>query len=281
MNSLLHKLQRFWKKGDRGPGRRILIVGLPKSGTSILFYRVAKGLKNKREYFEPKGIDSLQAVDYHLDICRKAKSNNKNLVTKSLFYPGRDNQLLKIAEAYDKKIWIVRDPRDLILSTFFYTWYKEHKPDPEKFEKALELVRKKEKMGDAFPMYKVLQLSYQPRHFVQKFEQLADTLDALPDDWFILKYEDFIQHRVQALNDYLGYEINTEASVASKFKRVSRTNAFGNWRRWFNEEDVAFFRPLFNPALERLGYDAEDWELTEMDQLPAEEGSAYMKKVFS
>ena len=67
--------------------------------------------------------------------------------------------------------------------------------------------------------------------------------------------------------------------VPDEHRRVARTRGYGNWRRWFTEEDVEFFRPVISEFLDIMGYDPSDWELTPVDRLPAEEGSGYMERL--
>jgi len=76
---------------------RILIVGLAKSGTSILAYRIHNGLKGSKLNFEPGGGKGLVDYTMHREMCM-----NEKVVTKSLFpYHSRINwdQLNSI---YDK-----------------------------------------------------------------------------------------------------------------------------------------------------------------------------------
>ena len=55
---------------NSGKGQKILIVGIPKSGTSALTYSVAESVES-RVYFEPKQFDGLRDVEFHKQICEQ------------------------------------------------------------------------------------------------------------------------------------------------------------------------------------------------------------------
>ena len=63
--------------------------------------------------------------------------------------------------------------------------------------------------------------------------------------------------------------------VPAGLQRVVRSRRAGNWRDWFCPEDVAHYRPLFAPYMERFGY-GDDWTLSPEPRIPAEEGSEYV-----
>ncbi len=259
---------------------KILLVGLPKSGTSILTYTLGDLFKEKEVFFEPKGNHGLSDIDFH----RKVIKTNKTVVTKSLFFPSLPNKLKSISNFYNKKIWIYRDPRDWMISEFFYFWYKDHNPNPELFKLALKQVEKKEQNPDEIPLHKIFEFrtNFTNGIYHKWIDRLTSQLDELPDDWFKLKYENFVDKEFTALEQYLNIKINKEdtSKVPTHLNRVVRTKKYGNWRRWFNQEDVEHFSPLLNPLLEKLNYDPNDWNLTPVTKLPANEGSEYMKKLF-
>ena len=92
---------------------KVFIVGLNKSGTSILTYMTAAGLGTQKVYFEPNSKEGLNSVAFHGDVTRY-----NDIVTKCLYYPDYTQYLKEIGLLYDKKVWIVRDPRDLLISAY-------------------------------------------------------------------------------------------------------------------------------------------------------------------
>jgi hypothetical protein len=169
-----------------------------------------------------------------------------------------------------------------MISEFFYCWYKAHNPDKKLFYKALKMVEQKEKNPSAVPFHEILYLrpEFKEGRYNKWIEKLVEQFKKLPEGWFLLRYEDFIDEKYDDLNAYLGKELKAQSKVPSRLNRVVRTKKYGNWRRWFTEEDVKYFKPIYKEFLDKLGYDGEDWELTPCDTLPAEEGSKYMRKIF-
>lgn len=255
---------------------KVLVIGLAKSGTSILMYRIANGLKERREYFEPRGIEGQLDIDFHTNVCQWTG----NVVTKIVFHPNRPHGLKEIMAQYDRVVWIVRDPRDQFISSFFYVWYKGHDPDPYKYDKALAITRQKETAPSATPFYEMAEILYRKQRFKQVYEPLLELLEDQKEQFFLLHYEDFIDGNLQDLHDYLGFSIDEVAEVRNRVNRVARSKAYGNWRRWFTPEDVEYYKAHINSYLEALAYDPDDWALETVEALPAKEGSEYMERMF-
>jgi hypothetical protein len=258
-------------------GVKVLVLGLAKSGTSILMYRIASGLDDCREYFEPGAMEGGQDVEAH----REMTKDPGNVVTKIVFHPLSPHRLSEILPLYDKVIWIHRDPRDRLLSTFFYNWFKDHDPKPERYERALALTRQKEKHPASVPFKKLIGISFTPSNIDRTYQPVIALLDSLGDSMFMLYYESFMDDRYRELEEYLGFQIDPGAEVHQDVQRVSRSKRYDNWRRWFTAEDVEFFKPLLTDYMQAFGYDTEDWELEPVDSLPAALGSAYMERMYN
>ena len=256
-------------------GLKILVVGLAKSGTSILTYRIADGMGEHKLFFEPKANMGLVDVDIHKQI-----TANPRMLSKSLFYPNVKNNLNNIGRLYDKKIWIVRDPRDHLISTFFYRWRHTGQYKKETFDACLELVKKKEAKPGSVSFMKILNTAqYDVAHFSKQYAKVAQVLSKVKLNWFVLSYEDFVDNKVEHLNTYLGIKVNTEAGVDPSLKRVERSKAYGNWRSWFTQDDVKALKPILNSKLKALGYDESDWNLDKKPKLSSKQGSEYMIKL--
>ncbi len=258
--------------------KKILVLGMGKSGTSILTYRIADVDANMKVYFEPYTTQCLNHIEFHRKIYRKYDS----YITKALYYPQYPQQLALVAGYYNKKICIIRDPRDLLISTFFYSWNKSDNPPREKFPSALKLVLQKEKEPQTVDFTALLALRPEvPASILDSVRNLCALTKNLGDEWHILKYEDFVTNNVVGLNDYLGFPISLEASVPGQLKRVERSKKFDNWRRWFTENDVQQLKPQLDEYLACLRYDPEDWTLAANPTLSPAEGSEYMTKIFA
>lgn len=254
----------------------VLIVGLNKSGTSILTYVVAGGLQNSTVHFEPGNFNSLSDLDLHKEITKQSP-----VVTKSLYYPRHKiNDINRIGHLYDKCIWIVRDPRDVIISAFFYTWYHGHKQHQSKFDHALSETLKKEMSPDKVPFHHLTSIIYDAKTALPHvYGSLAEDIKQLDDNWHIIKYEDLIRKDYKSLEKYLGFKVDKNAKVGQSLKRVERTKKSENWRKWFNLEDVKYYSSLLVPILDSLGYDISDWNIDQPSSLDPAEGSEYMKAI--
>ena len=261
---------------NRNFKNRILVIGLNKSGTSILTYRIASGLGTNKIHFEPKGKDGLKFYEHHINY-----TNKNDVITKSLYHHGNSQALPQVASMYNKKIWIVRDPRDVVISSFFYNWYKGHNLPIEKFNIAYQRTVKKEKNPSSVTFLELIDgLINLSGYMKNRYQGTINQIKQLDKTWHLLKYESFIDGDISKTNDYLGFKIDTSAEVNTNVNRVSRSKSYGNWRLWFNESEIPQLKEIFNPALEQLGYDTEDWALENPKQLDASTGSEYMYKLY-
>lgn len=271
--SILNKLGL----GSEVTDKKILVLGLAKSGTSILMYRIANGLKERREFFEPRSNEGANDLIFH----QERTALKGNVITKLVFQPMRKNQLDKIIPLYDKVIWIHRDPRDRLLSAFFYKWFKGHKPDPLKYERALALTQQKEKAPAAVPFHQMMGIPFSKKFITNYYQNTTELLQRFKGQIFEIYYESFIDGDIQDLEHYLGFRIDQKAEVKNSVKRVARSRKHGNWRKWYTPEDVTFYQPILNPFLADFGYDVTDWSLEEVDCLPSDIGSEYMIRMFN
>jgi len=263
---------------------KILVIGMAKSGTSALTYKIAGAFTENELVFEPGGANGLNDFNLHREICSNAK---KNLIVKNICYPGTPNIIQEIASLYSKVVWIVRDPRDRMISAFLYQWNGSHNPNPEQFERGLKLIKQKETNPESIAFYQLLRSLYNfnPFGFIisqSKLQQahLSD-IRLNNSNTFVFKYEDMIDNNFEKLEEYLGFKVKFSAGVPDELSRVVRTKAYGNWRNWFTNEDTIFFRALYFESLYKLGYDPNDWKLNNPQIISPEEGSEYMKRIFN
>lgn len=269
---------------------RTVLFGMPRSGTTYGFSLLAEALKAQgsvQEVFEPNRLES--GHFHRLD---------------GMSWPDADGSLVKIlysspemhgwtgsvaAEAfahYDRKIFLVRDPRDRWISGFFYRWFYVHQPDPEAFQAALARVRAKERDPNRIPFHRLhatdeVELQIHAQEQKRKLDELAAFLDHLRSEgWFIWNYEDLVDRNWAEVEAYLGFSLKGNEALRGNFRHVARSQAHSDWRRWFTEEDVDFYRPVFGAYLAAQGYDAEDWRLDPQQTLDPKQGSAYMSGLF-
>ncbi|MGD8213122.1 MAG: sulfotransferase domain-containing protein [Desulfobacterales bacterium] len=259
---------------------KILILGTGKTGTTAMVYKVAGGLPNCHAFsggYPGKHIgDYENAVYKHTYEERKGKS----------FHVFREH-LSK--EHYDRKIWMARDPRDAAVSRMLYRWHRGYSGRKKQYEAHLDLVLQKEKNPRSIPFIEICRYTGHedwPRTVEQvveeeqhRYDQMLRFVNILDKDWFFFTFEDMVDNKVTALNEYLGFEIQNDAEVPSKSgkAKVIRKKASGDWRHWFTDEDIALFKPAFTPYMEFNGYDCEDWNLDPNPVIESEYSSVYMQ----
>lgn len=248
---------------------RILITGVGKSGSTALFYSILKNLpENAVRLFEPE--------------------NSKKTLPDDTAPPALVKSFIPYSENFsffEKKILLVRDPRDNLISLLLYKPYNIiGKFFPGEKEKAVSLVNdfigqveKKEKGQPGISVRSLaekLDISAENR-----MEKVSDYFDRHPD-CFVLKYEDYIDGKLGPLGDYLNLDIAAGAEIPEKFDRVARTRNYGNWRSWFTPDDVAFYRPLMHSYMEKFGY-GDDWALDPDSNPDPGTGSRYIRKIIT
>ena len=261
---------------------KVLILGLGKSGTTAMVYKVAGGLPNCHAFSggQPgKHVGNYEnAVYKHTYEERKGKS-----------FDLYKEHLKK--ESYDRKIWMARDPRDAAVSRMLYRWHKGHKGSKKQYEAHLELVLKKEKDPASISFAELCRYSGRnawPRSIEDvvdqervRYDRMHAFVKELGDDWFLFKYEDMIDGNFESLNEYLGFAVKADGEVpASTGKaKVVRKKASGDWRQWFTEQDVELFKPAYKNYMELIGYDLNDWVLEENPVIEPEYSSIYMQNL--
>ncbi len=269
---------------------RTVLFGMPRSGTTYGFSLLSEALKARgevQEVFEPNSLT--QGTFSRMDglVWPDSESSLVKILYSSPEMHGWSGHAAADAFAhYDKKIFLVRDPRDRWISGFFYRWFYVHDPNPAEFALAHTKVRDKEGNPDSLPFYRLH--SDDPRELAEhaaqqkaKLDELSALLDRLrKEGWFIWHYEDLVDRRWIAVEDYLGIPLLGELDLRKNFRHVARSQVHSDWRRWFNDADVEFYRPVFQDYLAAQGYDPKDWKLEYPSTLPASQGSDYMLGLF-
>ncbi len=194
-------------------------------------------------------------------------------------------------EHYDRKIWMARDPRDAAVSRMLYRWHKGFEGRKKQYEAHLDLVLKKERDPRSMPFYEICRYTGHngwPRTVDEvvaeeqyRYQQMVEFVNELASDWFRFTFEDMVADKFEALNNYLGFEVQADATVpsASGKAKVIRKKTSGDWRHWFTEKDVELFKPAFTPYMVLIGYDCSDWMLSPNPLIEPEYSSDYMQRL--
>jgi hypothetical protein len=171
---------------------KILIVGQAKTGTTILLSKLKNTFPNHKTVFELGGdVEGIQNIILH-----KNKTIKGNVIVKTIFTSIQENNLNEISKYYDKCIFIIRDPRDRLISRYLYSWFKDHKPKRLLFNKAFWLVQKKEKNKNKISLNSIIENIYSFYEKERKsYNSIIDFLKNKNDKWFLLKYEDLVDNK--------------------------------------------------------------------------------------
>jgi hypothetical protein len=237
---------------------KILVAGLAKTGTTGLLYLIINSLGEKpRILFEPK-VSPENLVQETNDI-----------VAKVLI--GPDLNYLSFS-GFDKKITIVRDFRDQIISALLYSqFHANYLHDKKSVKEVCKVLEAKEKKPSTVSIRDILSVIEKvsgksvtfsdhldrTQNFIKLFDEYAESIT----DGFIYKYEEFVSKNYSGLESFLGFSLSGSPKVPEMFSRVIRTKSSGNWRNWFTHEDVRNYKPILDPWLEKYTYDPEDWSL--------------------
>lgn len=233
---------------------RVLIVGEGKSGTTALLRSVAESLDSPSEIFEPQ-------------LMTKEDLTPNPLVVKKLLlnWKPQEKQLL---DSFDRRLFIVRDPRDRLISHLLYDAYnKAHLLSPKQQDKWMSLLAKKvEKPRSVSVLHLVntwwrLSRADLMSHYVRALDRSTAYSRRHGGQFHTLHYEDYVDGNFADVDNYLGLSLSTGVVKGSE-ERVARSSTHGEWRRWFKPVDVKMFRTMSHEWLGAHGYDPTDWELT-------------------
>jgi hypothetical protein len=273
---------------------KILVEGLSKSGTSALVYKIYNSLPRADTtllFEEPR------CVDYF----------SKNVVAKVLidkplrhaYGPMQCSDPVYDLDSYDdfKKILIIRDPKDRTVSDKLYRLYHEPFYSDDLFIRSVvKFLREKEANPGGILYYNFwrfiieysrfsnMLLDELPTFEYREFKELLENRMLLyikdHPDLFILHYEDFIDGKLEPLEEYLGLKLTGEAQVGEGMKRVERTKGYGDYKNWFTPDDIPLFQPIFQQFIDAYPrYD--NWSLNDGPDkvLLSKYGSGYVLRL--
>ncbi|MEP7292050.1 MAG: hypothetical protein ABI835_09710 [Chloroflexota bacterium] len=253
---------------------KIVIFGAYKSGTTGLFYKIKNSMPTEpRVLFEP--------AEYTPEPFESAV-----LAKVMIGYPPPSKYETFLG--FDKKILLVRDPRDWLVSGLLFIIQQQATiyNDDAKVAHLLELFRQKENDPHRISVHDLLDevymasenhhLSEMRSWFVEEYDWLL-AFDGKIGDHFRLKYEDFVDDKLDALAQYLGLKLHGKAVVEAVHNHVPRSMRHGDWRNWFTEQDVNYFKPIFEAYMRKYDY-ADEWALAQQPQIAPEHSTGYIER---
>lgn len=247
---------------------KIVIAGQAKSGTTALYYALKQSLPRKYTcLFEPR---SYNAAD------REGRVLAKVLINPSV--------KLDDFETFHKKIFLVRDPRDNLVSRLLYAVYdQKFSADDGEVRFFIERLEQKRREPARVPLLELLKalsdLSGEDmlERFILRY-RIGLKFDTLHRNYFVYKYEHFVGGQSSGLDEYLGFAVNFNVNVDVAHGRVARTKGSGDWRNWFTEHDVQYFSGIYHEYLVKYGYDSE-WKLSAEPEILPEHSTEYVRRL--
>jgi hypothetical protein len=186
---------------------------------------------------------------------------------------------------FHKKIFIVRDPRDNLISRLLYAIYnQEFITDDSKVRFFIKRLEQKRRNPHSVPVIELLQVFSDlsgDNDMIERFilrHQGGFNFDPLQRSYFVYKYELFVAGQFSSLEKYLGFNLCFNGDVDVFHSRVSRTKGSGDWRNWFTEQDVKYFSSIYHAYLIKFGYDVE-WMLSPRPEILPEHSTEYVMRL--
>ncbi len=261
---------------------KVIVLGLAKSGTTGLWSALVKSYPRRYlQFFEGQYLPSRYNKYFGQT---NSEQNPRDVVSKQII--GPDFNFTDLA-SFDKIIWMVRDPRDRLISYLLYRHYDYRYDSDEFVREQLDLLRLKERDPDALAMIDLEARLLLPRPtlesaFFWNDHQKSNFLSTLIEEEraFIFKYEDFVNQEYSGLENFLGIKMSRNAKVPKQFQRVIRSKTHSFWNHWFTQKDVDNYMGLFQPFLEQYGY-KDEWALAEEKKIDPEHCSRYVRTIIN
>jgi TPR repeat protein len=258
----------------RPSGLKIAVVGLPKSGTTALYSGIKSALPPDTVcMFEPSTPRELAYLDSH----------RTGSALLKIMFEWRDSCGYDEKD-FDRNVVIVRDPRDLAVSSLLFRFnLLSFARNEAARERVIAALREKEASPRSRSLVTILR-DIDPDNAedyreltVGDYAKLARYVGTVRNS-FVYRYEDMSADRYDAINEYLGIAIRRPERLTGWVGKIARKGESGDWRNWFTEEDVEFFRPYVDPILEQFGCDPS-WELAAEPTILPEHCSGYVMRL--
>lgn len=264
---------------------QVLVIGKAKTGTSVLSKTIQANLPNGTLIQEPKSIANI--VDHK-------NYGSENCVTKIIYEHWKKNadnrrELLRNQSEvkFDKVVCIIRDPRDEFVSRLFYyakPYFDRNGFDQNILDKWLKAIIKKEENPQTVT---VIQLIHEMNslfniNFFNNMKVLNTFFLFLKNNQkFVttIRYEDFIDGKLEGLENALGFKLNQKVRDDEKVIKLTKRSAqYGNWRSFLTPTDVQLLKSKFKP---NSFYKYDEWDLSPKEKLNPDHFSKYVAGICS
>jgi len=261
---------------------KILVLGIQKTGTTLLYSMLENSLRGQKfsSFFEP----CLRPELY--ESIRK----EKKVLVKDLFMPyPKSPRSEQHCVNFDKKILIIRDPRDQFLSRFMYVLGSILFSQNDQ-SKIINIMEKKQRSPGSYSFLEFIDdcKNVQPKvpwqrggvlNQTKRYLEYIRDLQSRDENLCIIKYEDMIENNFENLEKYLDFSIiRNQKVVHPNLNRVIRSKKYNNWKNWYTPSDILILKKENKNLLDGLGYDSDDWTLNTPQILEPEHCQDYLKR---
>ncbi|MGB8633714.1 MAG: hypothetical protein WCD36_00395 [Rhodanobacteraceae bacterium] len=261
---------------------KILVVGRAKTGTTVISKTLASGAGIKNYYLEPKKIDFFVVSKHANETDTTVKIISDHWNTR----PRLRNAIIhnELPMTFDRKVVIIRDFRDELLSRLFYfsfAWAQTENFNPNTAKSWVGLLQAKEQDPKGVPFSALA--DFLKTHTGYDAWSIPDLtgyvhfIRQLPKNAFLIRYEDFVAGNINELETYMGFKLPASRAVGNDLQRTLRSGTSGGWRSFVCAEDCAELERRYGDALEEFGYD--NWDLVDGESIPPSICSEYAKRL--
>jgi hypothetical protein len=154
-----------------------------------------------------------------------------------------------------------------------YRWHKGHRGNKEQYQAHLELVLKKEQDPKSIPFHVICRYTAHngwpitTEEVVEeeriRYQNMSDFVKTLGADWYLFTYESMVDKNFDSLNNYLGFHVEEDAEVPKSTGKAK----------------VVRKKPAYLPYMEVIGYDCNEWTLSNNPVIEPEYSSMYIKRL--
>jgi hypothetical protein len=228
---------------------RILLLGIGKSGTTALMTALSQSLALPY-VMEPKNLNNL---DY-----------GSSFIVKKLVDTFSEPEIDCLPN-FDRIVFVVRDPRDALVSRILYQPYKLPAfADDGAVRRYISILERKIEAPDSVPLIGIINelreiSGYRTLKTVTIIQnKFMHIYNLFQHNALLIHYEDFIDGKIGALESYVGSNIIGSVQVEDKFQRVVRSRGYGDWKNWFTSKDKKFLDDKFKDFYIKFGYAPEE-----------------------
>ena len=248
----------FVSLGKEDKLRRYLIVGLAKTGTTVISKTIQSSTGIKKYHLEPKCISSFEDLGKSKD----------DVIVKILFdhWATRPHLLNAIVSnelntGFTANIFTTRDPRAEIISRLHYVafpYFSDQSRPENETERWLDLFRRKEMDATFSVREMILEMNRQfgvdvIRGAAEMSGDYARYIDTVPPaQKTIIRYEDFVSSNLD--HHPLAKLFSGDRSVGSELMRTRRTGGEDDWKAVVSDDDIDWLNEQVGPVLDALGY---------------------------